>query len=101
MDQLKPCPFCGGKAKISLFLSRYGVTCTECMGAVLSAPGMDKAEIVKAWNKREPIEKIAEQLMNEKQDDSHSITYENDIFIHGYNSGLGKAYEIVKTGGKE
>lgn len=46
-------------------------------------------------------DKVVRWLENEKEDDSHSLTYEHDVFIHGYNSGLNEAIEIVKKGGQE
>lgn len=49
---LKPCPFCGGKAKFSLLFSNYHVTCTECLGAVVPEKGMKKEAAAKAWNTR-------------------------------------------------
>ena len=52
MSELKPCPFCGGTAKVSLFLGNYCVTCTECMGAISPARKQTKEEAIKAWNRR-------------------------------------------------
>ena len=52
MTELKPCPFCGGEAKINLFLGNYCVACNNCMGAILPAKGMTEEEAVTAWNTR-------------------------------------------------
>lgn len=50
--ELKPCPFCGGKARISLFLGNYLVTCDDCPGATFPCKGMTEKEAVKYWNRR-------------------------------------------------
>ena len=52
MAELKPCPFCGGKAEISLYLGNYGVACCECPGAVINCRYQTKEEAIKAWNRR-------------------------------------------------
>jgi hypothetical protein len=51
--ELKPCPFCGGKAKVSLFLGNYCVTCCDCLGSIVPDKGMTKDYAIKAWNRRE------------------------------------------------
>lgn len=51
-DELKPCPFCGGKAETNLLLGNYCITCTRCMGAIFPARGMTKEEAIEAWNRR-------------------------------------------------
>lgn len=55
--ELKPCPFCGGAAKLILHNSIGGVRCPEC--GVLGACFMDKftqgdglQKAVEAWNRR-------------------------------------------------
>lgn len=52
MAELKPCPFCGGKAEINIFLSNYCVTCTECLGCIFPAKGQKEKEAIEAWNRR-------------------------------------------------
>ena len=49
---LKPCPFCGGTAEITLFLGNYMIACRECPGSTFPCKGMTKEEVIKAWNKR-------------------------------------------------
>lgn len=51
-EELKSCPFCGGKAEVNLFLGNYCVTCTNCMGAIFPDKGMTEEEATKAWNRR-------------------------------------------------
>lgn len=52
MRKLKPCPFCGGEAKLNLLLGNYCVTCKSCMGAIFPATGMTEEEAIEAWNRR-------------------------------------------------
>ncbi len=59
MAELKPCPFCGGKAKYTYAMPYNVVGCKKC-GAwsktvVDSYEQQDgKAEAIEAWNKRMP-----------------------------------------------
>jgi hypothetical protein len=51
MDELKPCPFCGGEAAF------LGTTCTikckQCGGAFIATnPVMTRIETAAAWNRR-------------------------------------------------
>lgn len=52
MFELKPCPFCGGEAKFSLFLGKPCVTCTKCMGGVFPALGNTEEMAAHDWNRR-------------------------------------------------
>ena len=53
MDELKPCPFCGGEAEISVdafcYLNERFVKCTNCCVRTLIGP---KKEVVALWNRR-------------------------------------------------
>lgn len=51
MDELKPCPFCGGEAKVQRFPHNYAVYCTECYASTIQFKPTDK-EAVEAWNRR-------------------------------------------------
>ena len=56
MDKLKPCPFCGGAAKIHRRqFCLYSVCCvdTRCMGHNLYIMFKTKREAIEAWNRRE------------------------------------------------
>ena len=50
--ELKPCPFCGGKAEFfeDEFFCRYSVVCTEC-GAGTDTYGVER-DAMDAWNRR-------------------------------------------------
>lgn len=54
MAELKPCPFCGGKAKL---ISRGGLHYVECyVNTCYIVPKTtwykEKSEAIKAWNRR-------------------------------------------------
>lgn len=64
MDELKPCPFCGGESKgptwerVAIprpYDRRYGITCAKCGLRLL---GNTKESVIKAWNNR-PTEQAA------------------------------------------
>ena len=51
MDELKPCPFCGGKAEIaSLSKIAIGVFCNKCSAEI--GIYRTKQEAIEAWNRR-------------------------------------------------
>jgi len=58
-EELKPCPFCGGKAELFNYLSnhlskeRFWIACIACTADVPSTES--KEDILKRWNTR-PIE---------------------------------------------
>jgi Lar family restriction alleviation protein len=52
-DDLKPCPFCGGKAQFMasvIATGDYYVTCTNCDAT--TAYARTQAGAVRAWNRR-------------------------------------------------
>ena len=54
MAELKPCPFCGGKAVAykdpsCLVTIRYKAICEDCSGQMYRGT---KKEVVEAWNRR-------------------------------------------------
>ena len=102
MEQLKKCPFCGGEVKIRggaedwapTFYDPdsggdpYYISC-EC-GLSFSIDSYEIKELVIAWNTRKPMERIAEQLEEEK---------EKALDLFDGNSrykGFDKAIKIVK-----
>ena len=55
MDEVKPCPFCGGGAKVDEGVHGYflaTVTCEKC-GAFM--PGSVVTAAIRQWNRREPV----------------------------------------------
>lgn len=51
MDKLKPCPFCGGKAKVQRYPHNYSVYCTKCGARTILFKPTEK-EAFEAWNRR-------------------------------------------------
>ena len=48
--KLKPCPFCGGEAKVRNFISGRDVHCKNCYASVKILDSNEEA--IKAWNTR-------------------------------------------------
>ena len=73
MTELKPCPFCGAEAKITLFLGRNAICCTNC-DAAMFGNYKEKDTIIIEWNRRESerkyIKKLDRYLMHEAQMES-------------------------------
>lgn len=55
-EQLKPCPFCGGKARLKTWVidleTYYIVNCRKCEVKPSTARHTNIKYAVKAWNKR-------------------------------------------------
>lgn len=49
-EELKPCPFCGGKNMRIWNTSRSWVSCDDCLAN--TAYGTTKEESIKIWNRR-------------------------------------------------
>lgn len=55
MAELKPCPFCGGKAYIDQFMQpkeEWRIRCMECSARFGRYAGLDKKAVTDAWNRR-------------------------------------------------
>ena len=48
-ERLKPCPFCGGEARVTGYKS-FWIVCKECLSE--STVFDTKNEAIKAWNRR-------------------------------------------------
>lgn len=99
--KLKPCPFCGGEATIwsgpiedDYFNTYYDVYCTECN--CMTPKFHTEESAIQFWNRREPIDKILEQLEVEvERARPHGLYIAERRNIM---QGLLKAIEIVKGG---
>lgn len=61
--KLKPCPFCGGNAELwdtEDVQYPYQIVCMSCFCGTDEKTYKESA--IEAWNRREPIDKIVEQL---------------------------------------
>lgn len=99
--ELKPCPFCGGKAELIRRSSEspynHGVWCRSCR--CRTSFEKSENEAIEAWNTRRPMERIVEQLESKKI--KHDINAESKIqwdleCCNAYNNGIADAIEIVK-----
>ena len=95
-EELKPCPFCGGKAIIvqrlkDIGINKYFVKCTKC--GARTDDGVEE-HVGVLWNKRKPMKDIVQKI-----NDAMTLSWDNEESM--YNLGLGKALEIVQEGGME
>lgn len=103
MSELRRCPFCGGEADTLCAVGFFAVPinkvyCMEC-GALVEGYS-NEVDAIEAWNRREPIDKVVEQLEEKVKEIKkfNSITYEADIFVDARREALLEAIEIVKGG---
>lgn len=98
--KLKPCPFCGGEAvtyssDIDMYGNlMYGAMCKHTGCGVISCVYPSKEQAIEAWNRREPMDKIVEQLI------ANSGIVEDGDGHAGHFVFTETAIEIVKSGGK-
>lgn len=85
--KLKPCPFCGGKAK-TIENNYYVVMCKNCFSETDRYHKQEEA--ITQWNTRKPIEKIVRELEN---------PYNNTVMAGKWFTTVDRAIEIVKRGG--
>lgn len=93
--KLKPCPFCGGEAKAY----NGQVVCTKCWSGSACEDTTEKA--IETWNRREPMDKIVEQLEVEAKRWHESGREFDDEKELGVAGGFRYAIEIVKKGGAQ
>lgn len=102
-DRLKPCPFCGGEARVeehkfwnditrSFDIKTYSVVCDECSSTSFQHYRI-KQEAIKAWNTRKPMDRIVEQLEEVSFVETVEEYAEINLLL------LDDAIEIVKAGG--
>ena len=92
-DELKPCPFCGGEAELwdnKLENKLYCVICREC--ECMTPVSLTEERVVELWNRREPIDKVVEQLEEMK---AKPMELKYDVPL------VEAIIEIVKKGGNK
>lgn len=47
--ELKPCPFCGGKARMYDYLASYSIECMDCQASIEYKTDV---KVIYAWNRR-------------------------------------------------
>ena len=98
-EELKPCPFCGGEAKLHEqkhreYASTYYVECKNCECKTIEF--LNKDDACERWNTRKPIDRIVEKLRTER-DELHE--YYNEYRFYGdqvRGAALAHAIDIVK-----
>jgi hypothetical protein len=55
-DDLKPCPFCGGRAR---YRTGCGVECSDCFANIVDA-GRIPGDVINEWNKRHAAAALTE-----------------------------------------
>lgn len=81
-EELKPCPFCGGKA---FFANRYAigkicrtVVCEDCRAVVTNFEGEDKEKAAEMWNSRS-----LDMIPCSKEMPESNTCYDNTAYIKG------------------
>ena len=92
-DKLKPCPFCGGN-NVGVFKHEYfykshlyAAHCYDCHFCLKMVETEEEA--IKAWNTRNPMDRIVEQLEEKIEENPYCS-------LADYRAGLFEAIDIVK-----
>ena len=59
-NKLLPCPFCGGRAKVTITNSQYIVSCDNfrCIASEIKSVYIVYESAVQAWNMRKTVEEV-------------------------------------------
>ena len=67
MDKLKPCPFCGGKARVRMYSNSWVdwwlASCPQCHISQTGNGYEYEVEAIKAWNRRADKEREADRVV--------------------------------------
>lgn len=99
-NELKPCPFCGGEARITDVFGRTGIVCKDCFAEMRGYLDMTPEEMTRYWNTRKPMDRIVEQLESQCSKTVSIGRCNGKTLNIGFNLGIVKAIEIVKEGGE-
>ena len=107
MDELKPCPFCGGEAILMHGAHAWEIHCLPCTASVSE---MTKAEAIAAWNTRptpdsagdvvdyEPAWREMHDALSWMQESRALNRYLGWNFAHIANDLIDKAYPGLRDG---
>lgn len=85
-DKLKPCPFCGGNAKVretgyrKWDGSHRRFYIVECECCTVNIENDKKEEAITSWNTRKPMDRIVEQLEKLRQEYPYKVVGEYDTY---------------------
>lgn len=94
--ELRRCPSCGGDDIRCEDKDTKSFYCYECDLQSRKCETIEEA--IEAWNRREPMDKIVEQLESLKEPEKTEDPLDTRLGVPFWNSGLTKAIEIVKGG---
>ena len=93
--KIKPCPFCGGELRLNI-QGTWEDTNEKCIFYGFELANRD--DDIAAWNRREPMDKVVEQL---EALPKHDVEAGKDYICMGEAISKRLAIEIVKKGGVE
>lgn len=84
-EKLKPCPFCGGEARMATQEGRpvhHFVSCVNCLASSnsLIPHGDTKEDAIAAWNRRTPAETVSREVMTRDRFEELCVA----IYDHGW-----------------
>lgn len=102
--KLKPCPFCGGEARLQRKNKKHGyyVICKKCGCRTpyfqYQFDSLEKLRetAIETWNTRRPVERALERLKDENMNRVDMACMTMDVFVDGQVSGLERAIEIIE-----
>lgn len=100
--KLKPCPFCGGEAEIAVLMGTRYINANHKRNCIIKPDtwlqsSMPIKKQIKAWNRREPMNRIVEQLEEQKTPNKSMSKTESILRRRNFEDAI----EIVKKGGVE
>ena len=106
--ELKPCPFCGGEAQINeryrsgtANRKMYWVNCKAC-GISQQNTNVSgyryQSKAIDRWNRREPIDRIVEELEENLQIVTGNYAIERSGYYYGKMDAYTRAIGIAKGG---
>ena len=92
-ERLKPCPFCGGEAKVAHeYTEEWKLEYVMCFRCGCSTPSaISEDTVIQIWNTRKPMERIMERL---EEAGFKFVTHGGNRMV-----SLEEVIEIVKGGG--